>query len=102
MIIAAPFGSPGMVILDSLRLVMFLGGMSLVGALAWNALDHDRLRSPARRYSALAGSVALVVLTGSRLQNLGQPPSWQLFVSLVAFLLFGLAMETYRREDADR
>lgn len=100
--LAAPFDSPLMIALDSLRVVLFLGGMTLMGAMIVGALDREGTRTPARRWGALAAAVALVVLTGSRLQNLGQPPAWQLFLSAGAFVLFVISLERYRREDADR
>lgn len=100
--LAEPFATPWMAVLDTARILLFLAGMTLCGAMAWAALDRERARGRGRRWGAAASGVALVVLCGSRLQTLGEPMAWQFVAALVAVALFAASVETYRREDGDR
>lgn len=81
----APFSTPGLVVLDLLRLATVLVGLLVVGSMA---VSWDRV-SAGRRLGHVG--VALVVLTvaGSRIQNLGQPPTWQLVTGALGIVALG-------------
>lgn len=98
--IAAPFDGPWQSAVDVARIALFIGGMLLVGGMVLAAMDGERVRDTGRRYGAAAAAVALLVLAGSRIQNLGEPISWQFLASIVAYALFTFSFRAYRRQDA--
>jgi hypothetical protein len=83
-----PFSTPGLIVLDSIRVLLTAFGFLLVGY-------YLRMRWPTTRdrhekARALGMAVALFVLAASRATNLGSPVlAWQMVASGVVFLLVG-------------
>lgn len=79
-----PFATPALAVMDGLRLVIVAWGFLLVGM-------QLRLRplidTTGHRLRLVAVALALFVLTGSRVTNLGAPITWQLPVTVVVFAL---------------
>lgn len=79
-----PFTGPALAVLDSLRILVFAWGFVLVGLQLrlWPLLD-----TIGQRIRLAAMSLALFVLAGSRITNLGQTITWQMVTSVVVFAL---------------
>lgn len=96
-----PFSTPGLIVLDTTRLVLTAAGFLLVGyylATRWptTRCRHERAR-------ALGMAVALFVLASSRVANLGSPEvAWQMPASAVVFALVGYSALRGRGQDVRR
>jgi hypothetical protein len=97
MLAAAPFSTPALVALDTIRLIITMLGFVLVGfylRTRWPTSSgrHERAR-------VLGCALALFVLAATRATNFGNPELvWQLPASGVVFLLVGYsALRTTER-----
>ena len=83
-----PFSTPGLIVLDTARLVLTAAGFLLVGYYLLTRWPTTRNRHEKARAVGLA--LALFVLASSRITNLGSPElAWQLPASALVFALVG-------------
>lgn len=95
-VLAAAFDSPGMVVLDSLRILLGGGGLFLA---AYQVRMVRVSQTPGQRARFVAVGVALLVLSGSRLQNLGEPLVWQIVANAVVVALLGYGTWQFARHE---
>ena len=82
-----PFGTPLLALLDLLRIATVVIGLLVVGALAaewWRGIVV-----PGRRTAHLGVTLVVLTLAGSRVQNLGEPPTWQLATGALGIAALG-------------
>ena len=91
-----PFSTPWLVVLDSIRVAIVVTGLLITGSMLRGGAGIGVVR----RVRRLGVALVLLIVVGSRLQNLGSPPTWQLAAGAVAMILLGWA--EYRRIRGDR
>ena len=84
--LAEPFETPGLVVFDSIRLLLFVAGIFIAG---YQVKPFLQSSIPGQRARFAGAGVALAVLALSRVQNLGGPPTWQFWGASAAIVLFG-------------
>lgn len=94
--LAEPFATPELAVLDTLRLFVGAGGLFLA---AYQVRMIRLSRTSGQRARFAAVGVALLVLAGSRLQNLGEPLVWQFFATVVVFGLLGYGTYQFARHE---
>jgi hypothetical protein len=83
-----PFSTPGLIVLDSARLILTAAGFMLVGYYLFTRWPTTRNRHEKAR--ALGLALALFVLAASRATNFGNPDlAWQMVASTAVFGLVG-------------
>jgi hypothetical protein len=96
----APFSTPGLIVLDSVRVLLTAAGFLLVGYYLWSRWPTTKDRYEKAR--ALGMAIALFVLAASRATNLGGPLAWQLPASAAVFALVGYSALRPRKWDRSR
>ena len=91
---ATPFAGPTQGLLDVVRLVVATAGLFLAGY-QWR-LWRDA-HGPGQRQLLAALSILLLIVSGSRVQNLGAPITWQFCVTVVATAVVGWGTWQWRR-----
>lgn len=94
--LSEPFSSPAIALFDLLRIFTVLAGLLIVGAMT----QGTGLRRSERVRRVGIGAVVLTI-AGSRIQNLGEPATWQLAAGAVGIALLGWAeLRRIRKEPA--
>ena len=76
-----PFSTQLLALLDLLRIATVAGGLLVVGAMVaeWNRGTVTR----GRRIRHFGVGLVVLTVAGSRVPNLGERPTWQLFAGVV-------------------
>lgn len=88
MLALAPFSTPDLVVLDTIRLIITGAGFLLVGFYFWTRWPNSSGRY--ERARVIGCALALFILAATRITNLGSPNLvWQLPASAAVFVLIG-------------